>query len=191
MTLLIAGLLALALVAIAVAFVLSNQFVAKIEAWRKIVIAAQTSASPDQDRISVIWQMVPAYLLTLSLALALVARKPRFSPRVCRADPDQQGFGRCWTWLGRVGVRDFGHHAAGVSGFRLPAARRILRHRYRDLPLDRRRAPGDIRRRSGRSPRTDGADLVSCQRRGVLAARALYGGCRCRHRSFRGCPATA
>ena len=51
MTLLIFGLLAVALVAIAVPLVMSNQFVAKIEAWRKILIAAQTSAPPDQDTI--------------------------------------------------------------------------------------------------------------------------------------------
>lgn len=44
----------MALVATAVPFVLSNQFVAKIEAWRKIVIAAQTSAPPDQDSIPAI-----------------------------------------------------------------------------------------------------------------------------------------
>lgn len=51
MTSLIVGLLALALVAIAVPLVLSSQFVAKIQAWREIVIAAQTSAPPDQDTI--------------------------------------------------------------------------------------------------------------------------------------------
>jgi hypothetical protein len=33
---------------------LSNQFVAKIAAWRKIVIAAQASSPPDQDSIPTI-----------------------------------------------------------------------------------------------------------------------------------------
>lgn len=51
MKFLIFGLLALALVAIVVPLVLSNQFVAKIEARRKILIAAQTSAPPDQNSI--------------------------------------------------------------------------------------------------------------------------------------------
>ncbi|MEO8685264.1 MAG: DUF6544 family protein [Devosia sp.] len=45
------GLLALAVIAIAVPFLFSRQFVAKIEAWRRIVIAAQTSAPPEQNTI--------------------------------------------------------------------------------------------------------------------------------------------
>ena len=60
MTLPIVGLIALALVAIVVPLVLSNQFVAKIEAWRDVVIAAQTSAPPDQDTI-------PAMMRTFAL----------------------------------------------------------------------------------------------------------------------------
>ncbi|UJW85691.1 DUF6544 family protein [Devosia sp. SL43] len=51
MKFLIFGLLALALVAIAVLLIMSNQFVAKIEALRKIVVAAQTSPPPEENTI--------------------------------------------------------------------------------------------------------------------------------------------
>jgi hypothetical protein len=51
MKFLLFGLLAVAIIAVAVRFFLSSQFVAKIEAWRRMVSAAQTSAPPDQDTI--------------------------------------------------------------------------------------------------------------------------------------------
>lgn len=51
MKLLLVGLLGFVVVTASVALIISHQFVAKIEAWRQIVIAAQTAAPPEQNTI--------------------------------------------------------------------------------------------------------------------------------------------